>query len=60
MAVVYRARDLRHDRWVAVKVLRPDLATLMGEERFLREIRLTARLRHPHILPVPRVPSSGT
>jgi TolB-like protein len=60
MAVVYRARDLRHDRWVAVKVLRPDLATLMGEERFLREIRLTARLRHPHILPVFDSGSAGS
>ena len=52
MATVYRARDLRHDRAVALKVLRPELGLVLGEERFAREIRLTARLRHPHILPV--------
>ncbi len=51
MATVYLAQDLKHDRRVALKVLRPELATL-GPERFLREIRLTARLDHPHILPV--------
>jgi eukaryotic-like serine/threonine-protein kinase len=52
MAVVYLAHDLRHDRPVALKVLRPELAAALGSERFLREIRLTARLDHPHILPV--------
>ena len=46
------ARDLRHDRPVALKVLRPELAAALGAERFLREIRLTARLQHPNILPV--------
>jgi serine/threonine-protein kinase len=52
MAIVFRARDLRHERWVALKVLRPELASSLGGERFLREIRLAARLQHPHILPV--------
>ena len=52
MATVYLAHDLRHDRPVALKVLRPELAAALGPERFLREIRLTARLQHPHILPV--------
>ena len=52
MATVYLARDLKHDRFVALKVLRPDLAVSLGSERFLREIRLTARLEHPHILPI--------
>ena len=52
MATVYSARDLRHDRLVALKVLLPELAATLGPERFLREIRLTARLLHPHILPV--------
>jgi TolB-like protein/Tfp pilus assembly protein PilF len=52
MATVYLARDLKHDRPVALKVLRPDLGQALGPERFLREIRLTARLDHPHILPV--------
>src|SRR4051794_23251191 len=50
MATAYLARDLKHDRPVAVKVLRPDLAAVLGGERFLREIRLTAQLQHPHIL----------
>jgi Tol biopolymer transport system component len=50
MATVYLARDLKHDRPVAVKVLRPELAAVLGVERFLREIRLTAQLQHPHIL----------
>src|SRR5437016_12025015 len=50
MATVYLARDLKHDRLVAVKVLRPELAALLGTERFLREIGLTAQLQHPHIL----------
>ncbi|MGH7676249.1 MAG: serine/threonine-protein kinase, partial [Gemmatimonadales bacterium] len=52
MAVVYRARDVRHDRQVALKVLRPDLSATLGPERFLREIRLAAGLAHPHILPL--------
>ena len=52
MAVVYLAHDLRHDRPVAVKVMRPELAASLGAERFLQEIRIAARLRHPHILPV--------
>jgi eukaryotic-like serine/threonine-protein kinase len=52
MAVVYLARDLKHDRDVALKVLRPELAAALGAERFLREIQLTARLNHPHILPL--------
>ena len=52
MATVYLARDLRHDRPVALKVLHPELAATLGPERFLREVRLTARLQHPHILTV--------
>jgi serine/threonine-protein kinase len=52
MAVVLLARDLRHDRKVAVKVLRPDVSAEIGAERFLREIKLAAGLTHPHILPV--------
>jgi hypothetical protein len=50
MATVWLARDLRHDRMVALKVLRPELTAVLGAERFLAEIRLTARLDHPHIL----------
>src|SRR5215216_995223 len=52
MATVYLAQDLRHDRPIALKVLHPELAASLGPERFLREIKLTARLQHPHILPV--------
>jgi eukaryotic-like serine/threonine-protein kinase len=52
MAVVFLAQDLRHDRKVAVKVLRPDLSAAIGAERFLREIKLAAGLNHPHILPL--------
>jgi serine/threonine-protein kinase len=52
MAVVYLARDLKHDRPVALKVLLPELAASLGAERFQREIRLAARLQHPHILAV--------
>src|SRR5206468_6086070 len=52
MAVVYLAHDLRHDRSVALKVLLPDLAATLGPERFQREIRMAARLQHPHILTV--------
>ena len=52
MATVYLARDLKHDRQVALKVLRPDLAASVGRQRFLREIQLAAKLSHPHILPL--------
>jgi eukaryotic-like serine/threonine-protein kinase len=52
MATVYLADDLRHDRRVALKVLRPELAAVIGAERFLAEIKLTANLQHPHILPL--------
>ena len=50
MATVYLARDLKHDRDVAVKVLRPELAAVLGVNRFLNEIRISAKLDHPHIL----------
>ena len=50
MATVYLAHDLRHDRDVAIKVLRPELAAALGGERFLAEVKITARLDHPHIL----------
>ena len=52
MARVFLARDLKHDRDVAIKVLRPELSSGIGKERFLREIKLAARLTHPHILPL--------
>ena len=52
MAVVYLARDLRHGRDVAVKVVRPELTTASGRSRFLREIEIAARLRHPNIVPL--------
>ncbi|MBI3981768.1 MAG: protein kinase [Gemmatimonadetes bacterium] len=52
MATVYLAEDLKHQRMVAVKVLRPELAAALGHGRFLREITTTANLRHPHILPL--------
>ena len=52
MATVYLAVDLRHDRKVALKVLRPELAAVVGGERFLAEITTTANLQHPHILPL--------
>ena len=52
MATVYLAQDCKHDRVVALKVLHPDLAATLGPERFLREIKLAARLNHPHILPL--------
>jgi len=52
MATVYVARDLRHDRNVALKVLRPELAAVIGADRFLAEIKTTAALQHPHILPL--------
>jgi serine/threonine-protein kinase len=52
MAFVFLAHDIKHDRMVAVKVLKPDLASNLGAERFLREIKTAAKLSHPHILPV--------
>jgi len=52
MATVYLAHDTKHDRDVAIKVLHPDLGAALGGERFLSEIRTTARLQHPHILPL--------
>src|SRR5512134_2205268 len=52
MATVYLGRDLRHERFVAIKVLHPTIAAALGAERFLREIRIAAHLQHPHILPV--------
>lgn len=52
MATVYLARDLRHNRRVALKVLRPDLAAVLGSERFLSEIEVTANLQHPNLLPL--------
>ena len=51
-ALVFLGRDPKHERPVAIKVLRPELAVALGAERFLREIKLTARLNHPHILPL--------
>jgi serine/threonine-protein kinase len=50
MATVYLAEDLRHHRKVAIKVLKPDLAAVIGADRFLREIQTVAALQHPHIL----------
>jgi serine/threonine-protein kinase len=52
MATVFLAEDLRHDRRVALKVLKPELAAVVGAERFLAEIKTTANLQHPHILPL--------
>ena len=52
MATVYLAEDVRHRRKVAVKVLHPELSAVLGPERFLKEITLTASLQHPHILPL--------
>ncbi len=52
MADVYLASDLRHERHVALKVLQPELASALGAERFLREIKTTAQLTHPHVLPL--------
>ena len=52
MAVVYLAHDVKHDRSVAIKVLRPDISASLGAERFLREIQIAAKLSHPHILPL--------
>src|SRR2546422_631665 len=52
MATVYLAEDLKHHRRVAIKVLKPELASALGPERFLQEIEIAARLTHPHILPL--------
>ena len=52
MGIVYVAHDIRHDRKVALKVVRPEIAASVGSERFLREIRIEAGLSHPHILAV--------
>jgi len=52
MATVYLAHDVKHDRKVALKVLRPELAAVIGADRFLAEIKTTANLQHPHILPL--------
>ena len=52
MATVYLADDLKHQRKVALKVLKPELAAVVGAERFLAEITTTANLTHPHILPL--------
>ena len=63
MATVWLAHDLRHDRKVAIKVMHPELAAAIGAERFLAEIRVTANLQHPHILPLHdsgHVPGTGS
>ncbi|HET7109870.1 MAG TPA: hypothetical protein VFI41_03265, partial [Gemmatimonadales bacterium] len=52
MATVWLARDLRHDRLVALKVMQPELASAIGVDRFVREVRLTAQLQHANIVPV--------
>ncbi|HEU4762002.1 MAG TPA: serine/threonine-protein kinase, partial [Gemmatimonadales bacterium] len=52
MATVYLAEDLKHQRRVAIKVLKPELAAVIGAERFLREIQTVAALQHPHVLPL--------
>lgn len=52
MATVYAARDVKHDRRVALKVLKPELGAVLGPERFLAEIRVTANLQHPNLLPL--------
>src|SRR5689334_24037739 len=52
MATVYLAADLKHDRKVAIKVLKPELAAVLGADRFVVEIKTTASLSHPHILPL--------
>src|SRR6188768_1645887 len=52
MATVYLAQDLKHDRRVALKLLRPELGAIIGAERFLAEIKVTANLQHPNILPL--------
>ncbi|MFL5401680.1 MAG: protein kinase domain-containing protein [Gemmatimonadales bacterium] len=60
MATVYLARDSRHDRLVAIKVLRPELAASIGSDRFLREIKVAAHLQHPHILALYDSGAAGT
>ena len=52
MATVYLARDVKHQRRVALKVLKPDLGAVLGVERFLSEIQVTANLQHPNLLPL--------
>src|SRR5258705_2498012 len=52
MATVYLAHDIKHVRKVAIKVLKPELAAVLGGERFVVEIKTTASLQHPHILPL--------
>jgi eukaryotic-like serine/threonine-protein kinase len=52
MATVYLAHDVRHDRDVAVKVVKPEIVAAVGADRFINEIRTTAQLRHPHVLPL--------
>jgi serine/threonine-protein kinase len=52
MATVYLAHDLKHDRKVAIKVMRPELSAILGGERFHLEIKIAAKLNHPHILPL--------
>ena len=52
MATVYLVQDVKHDRPVAMKVLHPELAATLGPDRFLREVKLAARLQHPHVLSV--------
>jgi len=59
MATVYLAHDVKHDRPVALKVLRPELGAVLGGERFLAEIKTTAKLQHPHILPLLDSGSAG-
>jgi serine/threonine-protein kinase len=59
MATVYLARDLRHDRSVAIKVMRDEIAAAVGAQRFLEEIRVTASLQHPHVLPLYDSGSAG-
>jgi serine/threonine-protein kinase len=60
MATVYLAEDLKHGRKVALKVLRPELAAVLGADRFVQEIKTTAKLQHPHILPLYDSGSTGT
>src|SRR6478609_6315894 len=52
MATVYLARDIKHDRRVALKLLNPELGAVLGVERFLSEIKVTANLQHPNLLPL--------
>ncbi len=60
MATVFLAQDVKHERKVALKVLRPELAAVIGAERFLKEIEVTANLQHPHILPLHDSGEAGT